>query len=163
MNNNEIVFFDEYKKLDNLCKDILGADQGVTAYITEMENTSFSKKSMVASWDSTYKMLKHVKWVRNDIAHGNGDSECEQEDIDFVRDFYKKIMNQTDPFGIIHKSEKAVVHNPVPKNVYTQTPVQQKNYNNYKSSNYNSNDNSVKVIIGIFIVIIIAMILILTR
>ena len=25
MNNIEIIFFEEYKKLDNLCKDLLGA------------------------------------------------------------------------------------------------------------------------------------------
>lgn len=27
MNNIEIIFFEEYKKLDNLCKDLLGSNQ----------------------------------------------------------------------------------------------------------------------------------------
>ena len=37
MNNIEIIFFEEYKKLDNLCKDLLGSNQGVTQYVNEME------------------------------------------------------------------------------------------------------------------------------
>ncbi len=30
MDNTEIIFFAEYKKLDNLCKDLLGSNQGIT-------------------------------------------------------------------------------------------------------------------------------------
>ncbi|WP_290851594.1 DUF6548 family protein [Eubacterium sp. LMAG:50] len=35
MNNIEITFFEEYKKLDNLCKDLLGSNQGITQYVNE--------------------------------------------------------------------------------------------------------------------------------
>jgi hypothetical protein len=105
MNENEIRFFEEYKKLDNLCRDLLSSEKGVTSYIEEMDNTPLSKQLLVSDFDETYKMLKHVRWVRNDIAHGNGNSECEQADIDFVCDFYKKILSRTDPFAIIRKAE----------------------------------------------------------
>ena len=105
MNEKEIQLFVEFKKLDNLCKDLLSSEKGVTSYIEEMENTPLSKQMLVSDFDETYKMLKHVRWIRNDIAHGNGNSECEQEDIDFVCDFYKKILSRTDPFAIIRKAE----------------------------------------------------------
>ena len=35
MTNIEITFFEEYKKLDNLCKDLLGSNQGITQYVNE--------------------------------------------------------------------------------------------------------------------------------
>ena len=35
MNNIEIIFFEEYKNLDNLCKDLLESNQGVTQYLNE--------------------------------------------------------------------------------------------------------------------------------
>ena len=35
MYNIEIIFFEEYKKLDNLCKDLLGSNQEVTQYENE--------------------------------------------------------------------------------------------------------------------------------
>jgi hypothetical protein len=107
MNNIEIAFFEEYKKLDNLCKDVLNSEKGVTDYIEEMERTPYQKSSLVPSWERDYKDLKHVRWVRNDIAHGNEESECDRNDIDFVRQFYKRIMNQTDPFSMIRKAEKS--------------------------------------------------------
>ena len=50
----------------------------------------------VDSWDYDYKMLKHVRWVRNNIAHGNGSSECSENDIKYVKDFYQRIMQQKD-------------------------------------------------------------------
>lgn len=160
MNSNEIVFFDEYKKLDNLCKDILGADQGVTEYISEMERTPFSKRSMVISWDSTYKMLKHVRWIRNDIAHGNGNSECEQEDIAFVKEFYQKIITQKDPFGIINEKEKVIRNRTVPRNSKPTIKVNPRTYNNYEPGHYTDSNNSVKIMLGIIVVSIIVMLMI---
>ena len=35
MNNIEITYFEEYKKLDNLCKYLLGSNQGITQYVNE--------------------------------------------------------------------------------------------------------------------------------
>ena len=33
----ELDLYKEYKKLDNLCKDLLGSNQGITQYVNEME------------------------------------------------------------------------------------------------------------------------------
>jgi len=132
MNEKEIQLFVEFKKLDNLCKDLLSSEKGVTSYIEEMENTPLSKQMLVSDFDETYKMLKHVRWVRNDIAHGNGNSECEQEDIDFVCDFYKKILSRTDPFAIIRKAENEAAKKAAKKkavqNVQTTQTIQRPVY-----------------------------------
>lgn len=75
MNNTENRFFEQYKKLDNLCKDLLNNNQGVSAYIKEMEKIPIFERQLVKSWDSDYKMLKHIRWIRNNIAHSDYSSE----------------------------------------------------------------------------------------
>ena len=99
MNYIEIIFFEEYKKLDNLCKDLLGSNQGITQYVNEMEQIPFEKSKLVESWQYDYKMLKHIRWIRNNIAHNNGDSECSESDVQYVKNFYQRIINRTDSFS----------------------------------------------------------------
>ena len=163
MNNNEIEFFDEYKKLDNLCKDILHAEKGVSEYIDEMEKIPISKSRLISSWDDDFKMLKHVRWVRNDIAHNNGNSECEQEDIDFVREFYQRIMNQTDPFGIIYENEKQLKNNTtINKNNSKSSQrvnIDNHNYNKEKYSSSNKYNSICKLLIGIIVIGLIMLII----
>lgn len=81
MDNIEILFFEEYKKLDNLCKDLFKSDRGVSQYIEEMECTPLSKSRLVELWQNDYKMLKHVRWIRNNIAHNNDYSGCNKKVI----------------------------------------------------------------------------------
>ncbi|MFQ6932013.1 MAG: DUF6548 family protein [Eubacterium sp.] len=107
MNDIENRFFEQYKKLDNLCKDLLNSKQGVSTYIAQMENTPAFERRYVNSWDSDYKMLKHIRWVRNDIAHSDYQSECTEGDIAYARNFYTRIMKQEDPFSIINKGKIA--------------------------------------------------------
>ena len=89
MDNIEILFFEEYKKLDSLCKDLFKSDRGVSQYIEEMECTPFTKSRLVESWQDDYNMLKHVRWIRNNIAHNNDYSGCNKSDVKNVKDFYK--------------------------------------------------------------------------
>ena len=49
MNNTENRFFEQYKKLDNLCKDLLNNNQGVSAYIKEMEKIPIFERQLVKS------------------------------------------------------------------------------------------------------------------
>lgn len=81
MDNIEILFFEEYKKLDNLCKDLFKSDRGVSQHIEEMECTPLSKSRLVESWQDDYKMLKHVRWIRNNIAHNDECSECNKRSV----------------------------------------------------------------------------------
>ena len=37
MNKLEIEFFEEYKSVDNICRDMFQTNQGITEYINQME------------------------------------------------------------------------------------------------------------------------------
>ena len=90
-----IEFQEEYKRLDRLCKDMFQSANGVTEYIEQMKN--------VDPLSATLRDLKHVRWVRNQLAHEVGALEsgvCEKEDLLFVKRFYTQILNGTDPLTL---------------------------------------------------------------
>lgn len=157
MNNIEIIFFEEYKKLDNLCKDLLGSNQGVTQYVNEMEQIPFEKSKLVESWQYDYKMLKHIRWIRNNIAHNNECSGCSKSDVKSVKDFYKKIINQKDPFSVIAQNSRELQRS------------NNKNYNTkrtdetavYRENNSNADNELKSIIIKIFAIIWVICVLIL--
>ena len=157
MDNIEILFFEEYKKLDNLCKDLFKSDRGVSQYIEEMECTPFTKSRLVESWQDDYKMLKHVKWIRNNIAHNNDYSGCNKSDVKSVKDFYQKIINQKDPFSVIDQNSRELQRR------------NNKNYNTkrtdetavYRENNSNADNELKSIIIKIFAIIWVICVLIL--
>lgn len=157
MDNIEILFFEEYKKIDNLCKDLFKSDRGVSQYIEEMECTPFTKSRLVESWQDDYKMLKHVRWIRNNIAHNNDYSGCNKSDVKSVKDFYKKIINQKDPFSVIAQNSRELQRR------------NNKNYNTkrtdetavYRENNSNADNELKSIIIKIFAIIWVICVLIL--
>lgn len=157
MDNIEILFFEEYKKLDNLCKDLFKSDRGVSQYIEEMECTPFTKSRLVESWQDDYKMLKHVRWIRNNIAHNNDYSGCNKSDVKSIKDFYKKIINQKDPFSVIVQNSRELQRR------------NNKNYNTkrndetavYRENNSNADNELKSIIIKIFAIIWVICVLIL--
>ena len=103
-------FFDEFKALDNLCRDIYGgsADNklGVTLYLEDMDEKAYRGSIYVSGWTSDYNRLKSARNIRNELAHSRNSMTvdiCSQEDIDFVRSFRAKILNQTDPLAMLCK------------------------------------------------------------
>ena len=103
-------FFDEFKALDNLCRDIYGKSidnkLGVTLYLEDMDRKAFQGAFNVPGWTSDYKHLKSVRNIRNELAHSRNSITvdiCSQEDIDFIRSFRSRILNQTDPIAMLRK------------------------------------------------------------
>ena len=110
MSNLNCEFFDEFKKLDNICKDIYGENfenkLGVTLYLDDMDENFSQGLANVSGWKSDYMTLKRIRHIRNELAHSNksfSDESCSQYDIDFVRNFRVRILNQTDPMALLHK------------------------------------------------------------
>ncbi len=108
-----VKFQEKYKRLDALCADIYCNkyfnQSGVTAYITEMENTRPQLCSHVYNWEATYKQLKHLRWVRNQLAHEAGTFEyemCTEADIEWLSNFHAAILQRTDPLAVIGKIER---------------------------------------------------------
>ena len=103
-------FFDEFKALDNLCRDIYGESidnkLGVTLYLEDMDRKAYQGAFKVSGWTFDYNYLKSVRNIRNELAHSRNSMTvdiCSQEDIDFVRSFRIRILNQTDPIAMLRK------------------------------------------------------------
>lgn len=94
-------FMDSYKHLERLCGDMLGDERRISAYIDEMyENTE--GWDLVEGWESDLKKLKHYRWVRNRIVHepdAYEDELCDAEDIEWLDDFYYRIIDREDPLN----------------------------------------------------------------
>ncbi len=93
-------FIEEYKKLDNLCKDLFNSDKGVTEYINALEEKGVNYLSK-SDKDDYYK-LKHYRHIRNEIAHDVGKNEknmCTELDVIWIKQFYKRILNTSDPLA----------------------------------------------------------------
>ena len=119
-------FFDEFKALDNLCRDIYGESVnnklGVTLYLEDMDKKYHQGAFNVSGWVSDYRNLKSARNIRNEVAHSRNSIAvdiCSQEDIDFVRSFRERILNQTDPIAMLRKQSTQ------PRTVSTAQPRQQ--------------------------------------
>ena len=109
MRELNIEFQEQYKRLDKLCREMYSRGEGVSAYIQDMENTPYSEQLAVYNWDSIYKQLKHVRWMRNQLAHDISiDSDfCEPSDIEWIREFYDSILSGNDPLTRAYKAKQA--------------------------------------------------------
>ena len=69
--------------------------------------------------------------MRNELAHSRNSMTvdiCSQEDIDFVRSFRTRILNQTDPIAMLRK--QATQPRPASTSQPKQQPQQNYTYNN---------------------------------
>ena len=106
MDNMILEFLEAYKSLDELCKQILSSDRGISEYIDEMNRES-QGRMRVACWEMDYKRLKKLRWIRNQLVHETNsfqDDLISLEDIEWLKNFYARIMECTDPFSLLHQS-----------------------------------------------------------
>ena len=102
-------FIDAFKHLEKLCNDIYGGQHGVTQYIEEMERTSPYLARKVFGWKEDYDSLKHVRHIRNAMVHDDSDYDTAYtfEDVQFLKNFYNRVMNQQDPLALLRKQNEA--------------------------------------------------------
>ena len=105
MNKLEIEFFEEYKSVDNICRDMFQTNQGITEYINQMERMDAAGSRKVSNWREKYKMLKHLRWLRNKIAHESGAPELVKADCIELQHFRKQLLKQQDPLAELMKSK----------------------------------------------------------
>lgn len=108
--NQELV--EEFGRLEQLCNQLYGVNHGVTSYIEDMDNISASAKYRVDNWDYYYKNLKLVRHKRNQLSHGEvlfSEKFAESEDIQFVSDFHRLIINSNDPLSLYRKKTEIFV------------------------------------------------------
>lgn len=98
-------FIDSYKQLEKLCGEVMGDDRRVSAYIDKMQSVK-DGEDYVENFRGDLKMLKHCRYIRNKIVH---EPDCTEqnmvtpEDEQFVKNFYKRIKNGTDPLTTYKK------------------------------------------------------------
>ncbi len=111
MENLIIEYLSAYKHLDNLCKDILDSDVGITEYIDEMEEEKAWGIRYVSEWNEDYKQLKHLRWMRNKLVH-EADSfdeiEISRTDIEWLENFEERILQEEDPFSLLRQYRNQV-------------------------------------------------------
>ncbi len=115
-------FMYNYKRLEQLCNDLLNDDRGVSAYIDRMSDNPGGTR-FVKGWRDDLKQLKHYRWIRNQIAHEPICSEaemCDSDDIEWIVNFYNRIINQNDPLA---SYRQATAKPEKPKPVKTLKPV----------------------------------------
>ena len=144
MNNLHIAdndFFEAYKRLDKLCSEMYSYQNGVSEYIAQMERHTYKGQYRVPTWNNDYKQLKHVRWVRNQIAHDSGSYQIsEVGDLNFVQEFYSRIFSGGDPLTLLRKAVESEnrIQNPqkkqqkaqikVPTAPYSYTPNKKKSH-----------------------------------
>ena len=99
-------YLDEFKAVEAICGDMFGTRAGVSEYIKAMEEVPDYKRSLVEGWDSSYKELKHLRWVRNKIANEPDFDECEKEDLRDLKLFHSALLKGLDPLARLAKAEK---------------------------------------------------------
>ena len=122
-------FIDSYKHLEKLCGEVLNDDRRISAYIDEMISKPRGEY-YVRGWNEDLRKLKHYRWIRNQIVHAPGcteDNMCDAEDVQWLDQFYARIMNQTDPLALYWRATRP---RPAVRNEQNHTqikPTQQQN------------------------------------
>lgn len=110
MQNHNYTFLEEYKNLDQLCRQIFMSDKGVTTYIDEMKAIPTFDANVIQNWSSDLSRLKDLRHTRNILSHEVGTLQqnmCTQNDIDWLKEFRLRIINQTDPLALFDKYKKS--------------------------------------------------------
>lgn len=60
MSNLNYIFFEEFKHLEKLCREIYQSNSGVSDYINDMENVSAKDYRNIKDWERDLKQLKRL-------------------------------------------------------------------------------------------------------
>lgn len=101
MTESEKYLFDEFKRLDAICRDMFSCQYGISEYITQMEQVPSCLHRQIPGWDRDYHRLKRLRWLRNQIAHETSSTGCGVDDIEQLEDFYNRVLSQQDPLAML--------------------------------------------------------------
>lgn len=96
--------FDEFKRVDAICRDMFSSQRGVSEYIEQMEQAFADGRRQVPSWERDYRALKRVRWLRNQIAHEMTATDCADDDVRYLRDFHDRLLRRQDPLAALSRA-----------------------------------------------------------
>ncbi len=109
MNKLDTEYLDKYKKLDEmLAKRFELKYGGVSEYIKRMEQMPEKKAAQIAGWKADYKKLKHLRWVRNQIAHSTESACADKTDYADLGEMANRFAKKTDPLSAAERLKKPV-------------------------------------------------------
>ena len=110
MDNLNFIFFEEFKRLDKLCRELYDVEKdGITSYINDMKSVVKYDYRYIPNWREDLEQLTRLRHIRNNLAHAPGafDEECcTQKDINWVQDFYERNLHQLDPISMLYQKTK---------------------------------------------------------
>lgn len=109
MGNLNYAFFEEYKHLDKLCGELYQDQHGISRYIDDMKNVPVNISRCIPEWKEDLEQLIRLRHIRNHLAHTEGafhDKVCTQRDIEWLQEFHRRIMSQTDSLALLYQSAK---------------------------------------------------------
>lgn len=104
------IFLEEYKHLDKLCSELYDGQPGVTSYINDMKSVDWDNARRVPNWKVDLNNLIRLRHIRNHLAHTEGafnEKLCTNDDVDWLKDFRRRILRQDDPLAILRKRSHA--------------------------------------------------------
>ena len=110
MDNLNHVLFEEFKHLDKLCGELYGDQRGVSHYIDDMKVVSGSVYQYIPNWKEDLDRLIRIRHIRNYLAHTEGafnEDMCTPKDIEWSREFCRRIINQLDPLALLRQHIEA--------------------------------------------------------
>ena len=128
-------FFEEFKRLDKLCGDLYKDQAGITHYINDMKSTPISNYRNIPNWETDLKELVRLRHIRNNLAHTENafdEDVCTQRDIDWIKDFYQRILDRSDPIAMLYQNSKK--ENKQIQQAVKKTMDKVPEYNKYSSS-----------------------------
>lgn len=71
MDNLNHAFFESFKQLDKLCKEIYDDPHGVSQYVDDMKKSATNHR-LVPNWNADLEQLIRLRHIRNHLAHTEG-------------------------------------------------------------------------------------------
>ncbi len=118
MTELEKELFEEFKLLDAICQDMFSCSNGVSEYISQMEQTPAFTRRNVSSWEKDYLLLKRLRWLRNQIAHNTSVTECNINDVERLQDFHHRLLHQQDPLAVLWMVQQKMPRGVAAKNIH---------------------------------------------
>ena len=97
------------------------------------------------------KQLKHYRRVRNQIVHDPSCSEenmCNDDDVQWIVDFYARIMNQTDPLALYWKATR-------PQQKQAKKNAEQQYYQEQNNKYYRKTTNRLGCLVALLSIVIV--------
>ena len=75
--------------------------------MTKLETEFLEEYKRTDNLNADYKMLKHLRWLRNRIAHDTDTQDLKSSDLDDLKTFRKRFMKSQDPLSLSVKIKKS--------------------------------------------------------